>query len=101
MKSRNSFQETATENEFCFPKLVQQEQALLAYAVNVSVPCTKRLQIPGVPEESRPHMLQSFRCSHNSCRWQLSLDNAQTQTLQVNTEKPTLPEGMQTFHTAG
>lgn len=26
----NSFQETAIENEFCFPKLLQQEQALLA-----------------------------------------------------------------------
>lgn len=97
----NSFQETATENEFCFPKLLQQEQALLVSPMNESVPCSKSLQIPRDPQESRPHMLQSFRRSPNSCRWQLSLDSAQTPTLGVNTEKLTLPQGMQTFHTAG
>lgn len=69
--------------------------------MDVSVPCTESLQIPRDPQESRPHMLQSFRCSQNSCRWQLSLDNAQIQTLEVNTEKLTLPEGMKTFHSAG
>lgn len=64
----NSFQETAIEKELCFPKLLQQEQAFLASPMNVSVPCTKSLQIPRDPQESRPHMLQSFRCSQNSCR---------------------------------
>lgn len=37
-----------------FPQLLQQERCLVATPVNLSVPCTRSLQLPWAPQESRP-----------------------------------------------